>query len=241
MNPCADRAALLPVLADGELDLGRQLELERHLDGCPACAAAHQSALDLRARLRAAAPYYAASPALARRIRAGLEPAPRRRGWLTWPAAAATAAAILLLLFLPRAFRAPDFMLAQQVEAAHVRSLEVNHLMDVASTDQHTVKPWFHGHLDYAPPVADFAAQGYPLIGGRLDYLDHRAVAALVYRRRLHPINVFVWPSTSTASRQELHRDGYTLLHWSRNGMTWWVVSDVDTESLRQLATLLGG
>ncbi len=109
-----------------------------------------------------------------------------------------------------------------------------NHLMDVVSTDQHTVKPWFNGKLDFSPPVADLTAQGFPLIGGRLDYLDGRAVAALVYQRNKHYINLFIWPSTDKQEGLQISTyNGYHLLHWSQSGMTFWAVSDVETAELR--------
>lgn len=240
MLGCAEVEPLLGALLDGELETERQLELERHLESCSACAACQRAALELRERLRGAAPYFPAPPALTARIRAAMEP-PRRFRILHWGWVPAAAAALMLVLLLPRLAARPDAEMAQQVEADHVRSLLANHLMDVASTDQHTVKPWFHGRLDYAPPVEDYAAQGFPLIGGRLDYLDQRNVAALVYRHKLHPINVFVWPATGTSGQSERQRDGYTILHWVRNGMTWWIISDVDEVSLKEFAGLLQG
>lgn len=121
----------------------------------------------------------------------------------------------------------------------HVRALMANHLTDVASSDQHTVKPWFQGKLDYSPPVQDLTAQGFPLVGGRLDYLSGRAVAALIYRRHDHLINVFVWPDSGNSQRTLSARQGYSVFHWRSNGMQYWAVSDLNPAELQTLAGLL--
>ena len=151
-------------------------------------------------------------------------------------AAAIIFAAIVAFNFVPRLQRpGADEFLATQLIASHVRSLMANHLTDVPSSDQHTVKPWLDAKLDFAAPVVDLAAQGFPLLGGRLDYLDNHSVAALVYQRRKHFINLFVWPTTPADSkpRKMVTRQGYHLLHWVDDDFTYWAVSDVNVEDLQ--------
>jgi len=238
---------------DGELDLVRQMEIETHLKSCPACAAAYEEHRALQSALRGGSLRYRAPTQLEARVRAAVGAArtrtpgemPRRVAWgspLRWLAAAA---AIVLAVFLGwkilPSWRSGDEQLAREVVAGHVRSLLASHLLDVPSSDQHTVKPWFAGKLDFSPPVGDFKEQGFELIGGRLDYLDRRAVAALVYRRRQHTINLFVWPAPGGAETSEaaLSQQGYNLIHWTLAGMDFWAVSDLNASELAQFAGLV--
>jgi anti-sigma factor RsiW len=134
----------------------------------------------------------------------------------------------------------PQDMLTQDIASSHVRSLMADHLSDVASTDKHTVKPWFIGKLDYAPPVNDFATHGFALQGGRIDYLDQRAVAALVYQRKAHVINAYVWPDTQTdTSPKSYARKGFNMLRWRSAGMAYWLVSDISTDELLELSKII--
>ena len=255
---CEEARSLLPAYGDGELDLPHALALERHLDGCPACAAIlrqqralsqairsvpyHRAPDTLRARLRAQLPLETAAPA------ATIAPPPavaspsqprRRRDWSRWamPIAASLALAVGLNVMLST--QRADGVLRDELVAGHVRSLQAEHLSDVASSDQHTVKPWFSGKLDYSPPVRDLAQQDFPLLGGRLDYIEHRQVAALIYHHRKHTINLYIWPGKDGDEAPTSHdSEGYTLVHWCREGMEYWAVSDLNAEELRHFADL---
>ncbi|HEY7424924.1 MAG TPA: anti-sigma factor [Gemmataceae bacterium] len=244
---CDDLQSLLHGYVDGELDLVRHLDIEQHLAGCPECARACQRLHVLRSALRDSGSSFAPPPDLRRRLETALRDLDgsrplRRRPW-GWLALAAAAMVLFALGFLLRAWPASeDNRLAREVVANHVRSLMLDeHLFDVKSSDRHTVKPWFHGKVDFAPAVHDFAEEGFPLAGGRLDYLDNHAAAALIYHRRKHVINLFLWPSPPAANEgpHALTRQGYNLLHWSRGGLTYWAVSDLNAAELRTFADLV--
>jgi anti-sigma factor RsiW len=162
--------------------------------------------------------------------------------WRQWAIAASVFLAVVLSSSLTAYVTRPnaDDRLAQELVSDHVRSLMADHLTDIASSDQHTVKPWFHGRLDLAPPVDDLAAEGFPLVGGRLDYVEQRPVAALVYRRAEHPINVFVLPNRGgpAAAPQSLSQRGFNLLHWTRGDLAFWAVSDLNLAELREFQRL---
>jgi anti-sigma factor RsiW len=242
---CKDVLNLVHGYIDGELDLVKSLEIEQHLDACPACKVQYDQARELGSGIRAHALYYAAPPALRTRIAANLprEAASGARMWRWGGMAAALALSTVLGLGFGLAFLQPgaDERLAREVVAAHVRSLMADHLMDIASSDQHTVKPWIDGKLDFAPPVEDLAAQGYVLAGGRLDYLDGRSVMALVYRRHAHVINLFVWPQASAAESgvRSDSGQGYNVAHFTRAGMAFWAVSDLNPEEFEAFVGLV--
>ena len=237
MSACPDKELLLHALADGELDAGHVLEVEAHVAACPGCAAELAAIGQVKATLAASAPGHAAPPGLAARIDAALReasgPAPTpRRGvradaWVLGGAIGALAASLMLLVFLPTG---PS--LEGQLVEAQVRSLQAQHLMDVVTSDRHTVKPWFNGRIDFAPPVVDLTAQGYALAGGRLDHIDGHPAAAVVYRRRAHVINLFVWPGAAPPAPLTETREGYTLIRWGQGGLVFWAVSDVDRADL---------
>ncbi len=253
-----EAAILLTAYLDGELGVAEALALEHHLDGCAACRAAQVQQRALIARCRAEAPYFRAPAELARRIEAALpqsRPAappgtvPRRGGralwdlsWLRPAALAVSLGALVAAAGLYLGAPSEQDRLAEELVAGHVRSLQVDHLSDVASSDQHTVKPWFNGKIDFAPPVTDLAAQGFKLEGGRLDYIQGHTAAVLVYRHGPHPINVYIWPAAGPDSAPQL-RDlqGYHLAQWHGAGMQFCVVSDLARDELTALVGALRG
>jgi anti-sigma factor RsiW len=240
---CEEMRGLLSPYADGELDLVRGVEIERHLEECPACIAALEKTRALSAALGDPTFYYQAPPDLAGRVRAAVRRASGSRRRMAWrPVVAAVAAAALVAVTLWAVFlrRPSEDPLVRQVVDSHVRSLMPGHLIDKKSSNQHVVKPWFAGKVDVGPEVKDLSEQGFPLDGGRLDYFDGHPVAALVYHRNLHVINVFVWRSDARDHAPEyLERQGYHMIRWTENGRTVWVVSDLNAEELRQVADLL--
>jgi anti-sigma factor RsiW len=247
---CADVSLLLHAHADGELDVAKSIEFERHLKSCPACAAKAQSLRSLKSALRQPDLAYRAPDSLQKSVRrmAGIssrENETRGTSRLClrlWQSLAFGAAAFALLTILLRpAGLSPRDEFLNEAVASHVRSLMAAHLTDVASSDQHTVKPWFDGKLDFAPEVKDQAAQGFPLLGGRLDYLQGRTVAALVYRHNKHLINVFVCPASYTGIAQsgtETHL-GYSVIYYEAHGMFYCLVSDLNMKELHDLGQLI--
>jgi mycothiol system anti-sigma-R factor len=261
---CEEATKLMDGYLDGELDPITSQTIEQHLRDCRKCEQAYEAHTALAHAISRGAPYYKAPAELRQRVQSSLRDAvgvrasrsaarenhasltsrwAKRRpvlpeipwNWLAL-AAAIILAAIIASSFLPR-LRPPtsDQFLATQLIASHVRSLMADHLTDVASSDQHTVKPWLDTKLDFAPPVVDLSSEGFPLIGGRLDYLDNRPVAALVYGRRKHFINLFVWPAASDEAKapKTITREGYQLLHWADSDFNYWAVSDVNVNDIQ--------
>jgi anti-sigma factor RsiW len=248
---CAELNLLLHAYVDGELDVVRSLEVEQHITRCPGCAAKLNSLKALHSALKENDLAYHAPASLRNRVRQ-LLPVPNVKTESTLPnfqwfwklaAVGATAVALLVILLRPTGIapsNADNGLIAEAV-GCHVRSLMPGHLTDVLSSDQHTVKPWFEGKLDFAPDVKDFALQDFPLVGGRLDYLNDRTVAALVYRHNKHLINVFVWPASNIigSETQITNYHGYFVINREINGFHYCLVSDMEENGLEQLAGLL--
>jgi anti-sigma factor RsiW len=240
---------LLDAYVDGELDLVRSVEIEKHVESCKACASVVENLRTLGSAMRSGGLYFQPPASLGPRLdkalqRAGRSEArPRRFGWQLIAVAASLLLAVYFVARLsPGTLHdSSSNLVAQEVLDSHLRSLMPGHLADVQSTDQHTVKPWFNGKLDYSPPVTDFAEQGFPLAGGRLDSVNGRTVAVLVYQRRQHLINVYMWPvpSVGDAVVNESARQGYNMIHWTRAGMNWWVASDLNSGELGTFVNLV--
>ncbi len=242
----ADWSGMLHGFIDGELDSLHAAEFEAHLAACPDCRAELQRVTAARARfarpgIKWQAPGDVQAQVIAAIARettvAGRVAGSGDNGWRRvlrlvgqWslaPSFIALAASLLLFFHAPNI----DLALQEQIVASHVRSLLADHLADVRTSNQHTVKPWFNGKIDFAPPVVDLASHGFPLVGGRVDYLDGKVVAALVYRRGGHVINLFIWPRAYQRDDTAAH-DGYNIREWSAAGLTYWAISDISADDL---------
>ena len=269
---CEEATKLLDGYLDGELDPNTSQQIEQHLRDCRTCEQGYDAHVALTHAISRGTPYYKAPAELRQRVHSSLRdalgakdmrnaatenqllvtrPRAERRfvvsempwNWLAL-AAAIILAAIIVSNLLPRLQQpGSDQFLATQLIASHVRSLMANHLTDVPSSDQHTVKPWLDAKLDFAAPVVDLSGEGFPLIGGRLDYLDNHPVAALIYQRRKHFINLFVWPARpgATETKETMTRQGYHLVHWTDSDFNYWAVSDVSDSDLQTFKQLFEG
>jgi anti-sigma factor RsiW len=246
---CDESQVLLHGYLDGELDPTGSLTFEAHLASCKDCGKEFQRYKDLGAAVRNTAEYFTAPQGLRSAIVSQLRPSPGKAAWRpsrspVWQVLVGAVAALLIAtvgLNTTLAHRSAESFIAQEVVASHARSLMANHLFDVVSTDRHTVKPWLDKNLDFAPTVVDFAKQDFALAGGRLDYLDHHQVAALVYRHRQHIVNVFIWPAADARdlAPQWIVQQGYNIAHWTESGMNYWVISDADRSGLNDFVGLL--
>jgi len=251
VTACEDRTLQLQALIDGELDAANSLAMEAHIAGCAGCAEELARLEAMRASLRAPGLAYAAPSDLRERIDWALaaETAParpdrarprRNQPWLSALAGAAVAASLTLLIAAPQL---ATVRLEDQLVSSHVRSLLADHLTDVATSNEHVVKPWFNGKIDFAPPVVELADQGFPLAGGRLDYVGGAVTPAIVYHRRLHTINLFVRRAGAFSSLTGVmsRRDGYSLVRWTQGGMEFWAVSDISPADLESFHRAFAG
>jgi anti-sigma factor RsiW len=239
---CQQAKPLIDFYADGELDAAGILELEKHFHDCPACALAWRNGQSLKKSLKQDALFFTAPPELRRAIKAELHSQVKPRAnfwnwnWLTGATTGVATACLALLLAVTLNRPSAEQRLTREIVSSNIRSLMVDHMLDVVSTDQHTVKPWFNGKLDFSPPVKDLAAHEFPLIGGRLDYIGGRSVAALVFHRNKHVINLFIWPANGTDTKPAASAaiQGYNVIHWSETEMTFWAVSDLNEKELME-------
>jgi anti-sigma factor RsiW len=248
---CDDMRLLVQADIDHELTPAEAASVQMHMQQCPRCDTLHRQLHSIVVRLRQEPIYHTAPDELRETIRARLaalaldaKPAPphwrrvvpRLRLAGSFGTGFALAAGLAFVVLLPRAAPLPEAVVSD-----HIRALQPGHLTDVVSSDQHTVKPWFDGRLDFAPPVKNFETEGFSLAGGRLDYLAGKQVAALIYYRRQHVIDLYVWPDDGHSDGEPNggRVSGYNFLHWRQGGMAFWAVSDLDAKELRAFVNLM--
>ena len=251
---CTHIGSLVSPYIDGELAAEKAAEVERHLEGCQACRELVDGERRVSATVRHQGERFRAPAHLKARVLSEIDRRSRRSTWSDfrtlgagWNPVAIAASLLLTVMassgatiaYLGRGAEGGKAPLVQEVVSGQIRSLMADHLTDVASSDQHTVKPWFNGKLDFSPPVIDLTSEGFPLVGGRLDYLDHRQVAALVYRHRQHLINVFVWPEAGEEPPRSDSQQGYNVLYFKHAGMEFWAVSDLNPAELKDFVAHL--
>jgi anti-sigma factor (TIGR02949 family) len=245
---------LISPYIDGELATEKAAEVERHLETCETCRALVDGERRISVAVRHHGEHFRAPAHLKARIRTEVARRGQRSGWsdlrmlgLGWNPVAIAASLLLTIMvssggtiaYLEGTAGESKTPLVQEVVAGQIRALMADHLTDVSSSDQHTVKPWFNGKLDFSPPVVDLTTEGFPLVGGRLDYLDKRQVAALVYRHRQHVINLFIWPEAGEEAPRTASQQGYNLLYYKHGGMEYWAVSDLNAAELKDFVAHL--
>jgi anti-sigma factor RsiW len=232
---------------DEELDASQQTGIQAHLAACHTCTGAYARLRKRQADVRSHAPRYEAPAVLLRSVRAALRGKAANEtkvalrtneSWLAIAASILLCASAGWNVVLLRSRPAGRDVLTENLLASHVRSLIGTHLMDVPSSDQHTVKPWFDGKLNFSPDVKDLTSQGFPLLGGRIEYISEQPVAALVYGRRKHIINLFTWPAGTTPGLRTWSHQGYNMVHWKKGGMDYWAIADITVAELEQFRDL---
>lgn len=245
-NNICDVQLQLEAYCDGELSLSDRQALETHLESCQHCVEGYERLLHMK-RLIQKSVSEPAPLGLKRRIRQSLGQVTgeqrRLTSLMTW--LGLFGGGLTATLFTFWLFVNPDWVrLESQLVSAHIKSLQVDHLLDVKSSDKHTVKPWFRGKLNFSPVVYDFTSQGFQLIGGRLEYIDERNAAAIVYKRRAHIINLFIWPTREKIlgknfAMSSYRNNGFNLYHWRSNAMVYWTISDLNNQELKLFVRLL--
>lgn len=252
-NNCDLILEQLEAYNDGELALSDRQLVESHIDDCLDCRESHRRLQLLKRTLQVESEK---SPlGLKRKIRQDLrqigqddrhEHSSRVMHWLGIAGGMVSVMTLVVWMFVLVPTKQPNVSVISQVVAAHIHSLQVDHLSDISSSDQHTVKPWFSGKLGFSPSVLDYSTQGFSLVGGRLGYIDGKNVAAVVYKRRKHIINLFMWPigksslaSNALSDKPAQHRKGYNLLHWKTASMNYWLISDLNVKELNLFSAML--
>jgi anti-sigma factor RsiW len=238
---CDEVREFLNGYVDDELELGMALQIEKHLRDCAECRRSLEALKAVRSAVGQGGVYRPAPADLRGDVMRMIRPQGPKMWWGRAVAITAIAAVILILIGAAVVLRSVNGAAGQvdELVASHLRSLEANHLLDVESTDQHTVKPWFAGRVEFSPPVVDLSADGFALVGGRLDYLDDQRVAALVYRRNKHIINLFIWPGNGQP--EVVVKNGFNLIRFDCAGMVCWAVSDVNAADLQRFCDLFAG
>ena len=247
---CAKAGMMIECYADGELDAVTSAAIEKHLEHCARCQGALERLNSLSLLIKDTAPYHSAPERLSRAINARVPTANAAssragaRWWQRWwqpVALVAVTAVVTWMAALQLNPPATKQLVVAEVISSHARSRLTGHVADVASSERHTVKPWLSSRLDFSPPVLDLTSAGFPLVGGRLDYLDHRPVAVLVYRRRQHVIDLFIWPQSEARSAPITHiasERGYQVMQWTDRGMAFWAISDLNAPELKTFSEM---
>jgi anti-sigma factor RsiW len=248
---CDRATGLLSPLVDNALGPFRRWRAERHIAGCASCASKLEELRAMQSALRTKLTYHRAPPGLAARIGAALPreaPPPVARPWFRIPAfsmagtgLAGAVAGVALTVLVTGGQNSGQVDMMQAVIGSHIRSLQADHLTDVLTSDQHTVKPWLSARLDVSPPVRDLKAEGFPLVGGRMDYVDGHPAAVVVYQRARHVINLFTWASSGKQDQpfRAESRQGFNIVTWRHDGITYYAVSDVEADQLAEFAKLV--
>jgi anti-sigma factor RsiW len=240
MPACIDQELLLGGLVDGELDAANVAMVEAHVTRCEGCREELERLTALRMLLRGNGVRYSAPESLRARVASMPELKPKAANenrvlrWLGPGVAGALAASLAMVVLLPPGTQS---VVDDEIVSSHVRSLQPGHLTDVQTTNQHIVKPWFNGRIDFSPPVPELADQGFPLAGGRLDSIGGKTVAAIVYHRRLHTVNLYIWPDNASRDRSFV-KDGFAVTEWSRNGLRYSAISDIPPAEVQQFKAL---